>query len=455
MIKYIIILLMLPVWVSAQTLYVPNGVSGISTSPNGSVGIGTSTPDAAYKLDVRGGGIQVVNTATDGYTFVGRDNAPGNDSYFYHRMTGSFHIIGSNKYNSGTLRNLGFAIGGGDHESDVKMSVLANGNVGIGIAIPRFKLEISANNQLTVGNTHVDNPLEAENNYVRSNFGSNVYWDAQINRWTVSQIGANDFSAMIHPNGGGFSFLTSANSGNVARSLTHQEFMAYERMRITQDGNIGIGTGSPLSGLANKGLHIAQGHHTALLLGNPVVEDHGGIIQTTDNKHRVFLGANLYDDLTASWKSFKPGKGAAGISILADEGTWGTSIDFYCSRNTNELKTRMTINGDGNVGIGTTSPDAMLTVKGDIHTQEVRVDLDVPGPDYVFEKDYNLQSLSEIEAYINENKHLPEVPSAKEMEANGLNLKEMNLLLLKKVEELTLHLIEQQKQIEELKRRSK
>jgi hypothetical protein len=69
------------------------------------------------------------------------------------------------------------------------------------------------------------------------------------------------------------------------------------------------------------------------------------------------------------------------------------------------------------------------------------------GPDYVFEKDYNLLPLSELETYINQNKHLPEVPSAKEMDANGLNLKEMNLILLKKVEELTLHLIEQNKVI--------
>jgi hypothetical protein len=102
----------------------------------------------------------------------------------------------------------------------------------------------------------------------------------------------------------------------------------------------------------------------------------------------------------------------------------------------------------GNVGIGTTAPDTKLTVKGTIHTEEVRVDLSVPGPDYVFEKDYDLLSLSEIESYINQHKHLPEVPSAKQMGEEGLNLKEMNLILLKKVEELTLHLIEMNKKTE-------
>jgi len=112
----------------------------------------------------------------------------------------------------------------------------------------------------------------------------------------------------------------------------------------------------------------------------------------------------------------------------------------------------MTITSGGNVGIGTgtSAPDQKLTVNGIIHTEEVRVDLTVPGPDYVFEKEYDLLSLLDLEAYINQNKHLPEVPSAKQMAEEGLNLKEMNLLLLKKVEELTLHLIEVNKKTENL-----
>jgi hypothetical protein len=83
-----------------------------------------------------------------------------------------------------------------------------------------------------------------------------------------------------------------------------------------------------------------------------------------------------------------------------------------------------------------------------VHAKEVKVDLNVPGPDYVFEKDYNLMSLEEIKAYIEKHKHLPEVPSAKEMETNGVNLSEMNMILLKKVEELTLHVIELKKENE-------
>jgi len=116
----------------------------------------------------------------------------------------------------------------------------------------------------------------------------------------------------------------------------------------------------------------------------------------------------------------------------------------------------MTIRLNGNVGIGTDDPGSYkLAVNGSINAAEVKVTATIPGPDYVFEKDYKLPTLGEIESYITKNKHLPEVPSAKEMEENGLQLGEMNLLLLKKIEELTLYMIEQQKRIEQLETKVK
>ena len=104
----------------------------------------------------------------------------------------------------------------------------------------------------------------------------------------------------------------------------------------------------------------------------------------------------------------------------------------------------------GRVGIGIANPgaiDATLAVKGNIHTQEVIVDVQgAVVPDYVFEDSYPLLSLEEIEKFIAVNKHLPEVPSADVFEKNGMELKQMNLLLLKKIEELTLHMINQEKE---------
>ncbi|RXG11485.1 hypothetical protein DSM03_11616 [Leeuwenhoekiella aestuarii] len=89
---------------------------------------------------------------------------------------------------------------------------------------------------------------------------------------------------------------------------------------------------------------------------------------------------------------------------------------------------QFTVFSDGKVGIGTSSPDEALTVKGKIHTQEVRVDLDgAVAPDYVFKNDYKLLDLKEVKRFIHKEGHLPNIPSASEMNKDGLNLKEMNL----------------------------
>ena len=106
----------------------------------------------------------------------------------------------------------------------------------------------------------------------------------------------------------------------------------------------------------------------------------------------------------------------------------------------------------GNVGIGTTTPDEKLTVKGSIHSEEVKVDLSVPAPDYVFEADYHLTPLEQLRIYIKQNKHLPNIPTAKEMEANGIELGVMNMKLLEKMEELTLYILEQESRIKKLEK---
>ncbi|WP_108246740.1 tail fiber protein [Muricauda brasiliensis] len=104
----------------------------------------------------------------------------------------------------------------------------------------------------------------------------------------------------------------------------------------------------------------------------------------------------------------------------------------------------------GNFGLGTTNPDARLTVKGKVHAEEVKVDLSVPGPDYVFKEGYDLMSLEEVQTYIAEHGHLPNIPSAEEMQANGIQLGEMNMKLLEKIEELVLYTIKQEIKIERL-----
>ncbi len=115
------------------------------------------------------------------------------------------------------------------------------------------------------------------------------------------------------------------------------------------------------------------------------------------------------------------------------------------------------INSEGNVGIGTTNPTAKLTVAGDIRAREIKVEANA-GADFVFAEDYRLRSLPEVEQFITENKHLPDIAPANEMIEKGIDMGEMQIKLLQKIEELTLYVINlkkeneaQQKEIEILK----
>jgi hypothetical protein len=112
----------------------------------------------------------------------------------------------------------------------------------------------------------------------------------------------------------------------------------------------------------------------------------------------------------------------------------------------NIRKTAMSFVG-GKIGIGTVTPDSELTVKGLIHSREVKVTATAGGADFVFENEYDLPNLEKVETYIKKNKHLPEIASAKEMEKNGIHLAKMNIKLLQKIEELTLYTIQQEKRL--------
>jgi hypothetical protein len=121
----------------------------------------------------------------------------------------------------------------------------------------------------------------------------------------------------------------------------------------------------------------------------------------------------------------------------------GDARGFYSSE--------LTISGGGNVGIGTmkiNDPNYRLFVEKGIRTRKVKVD-QAAWPDFVFHPGYRVRPLSEIEQFIQQHQHLPDVPSAAEVEKEGLDLGDNQATLLKKIEELTLYVIEQNKQMAE------
>ncbi|WP_166923942.1 tail fiber protein [Flavobacterium poyangense] len=262
-------------------------------------------------------------------------------------------------------------------------------------------------------------------------------------------------------------------------------------------GNVGIGSVNPLARLevrngnillknllnndSNSAIMIAQsvtdGNHTELGTSiRSIVQSAGlntyGMQFFTKESHRTAqtekvriqgdgnVGIGILEPaaklaIQATTTGSNGGVRLHGFTNSADISYWSESQ--FAMAHSGQYKNLISSIGSsyfngGNVGIGTSVPDEKLTVNGKIHAQEVRIDLASPMtvPDYVFANDYKLKTLKEVESYIKENSHLPEIPSAKEIEKNGLMLAEMNMNLLKKVEELTLYAIEQQKNTEQL-----
>ncbi len=112
---------------------------------------------------------------------------------------------------------------------------------------------------------------------------------------------------------------------------------------------------------------------------------------------------------------------------------------------------RIFIAANGNIGIGTDNPINKLSVNGDIRSREVTVET-ANWPDYVFEQEYNLRPLEEVEKFILQHKHLPEIPTANDMHSNGLKLGDLQKKMMEKIEELTLYILQQQKQIDRLEK---
>jgi hypothetical protein len=136
----------------------------------------------------------------------------------------------------------------------------------------------------------------------------------------------------------------------------------------------------------------------------------------------------------------------------------GTQWWIVCSTlppfsQTNNKFTTLEVTGNstltGNVGIGTSTPgNYKLNVSGKIRANEVVVN--TTGADFVFDRDYKLPGLSDVDSFIKKNKHLPGIASAAEMKENGMNVSEAQTRLLQKVEELTLYIIQQDKKLSEV-----
>ena len=209
---------------------------------------------------------------------------------------------------------------------------------------------------------------------------------------------------------------------------------------IKKNGNIGVGTGSPSCKLEVSGeLKATELQSVSLsVTGNVCFRDLAGsstkVVTVNDNGNLMTTDFSTFHDNmgnhTATQNINLNGKKIVG-------GTSGAGGLFVAA------------NGNVRIGTGTMTPTKALEVNGTIRSKEVIVEV-ANWSDFVLDNNYNLMSLKDTERFIKQNGHLPNIPSAAEVEKEGIQLGEMNALLLQKVEELTLYIIELQNQIDKL-----
>lgn len=283
------------------------------------------------------------------------------------------------------------------------LTILNSGNVGVGVTSPVSKLDIS-------GSLHTNS-----SSALAAMASNGAYFG-----WNKSGGGGetNFINNIGGGNIGGFTFDKTANGSTFTRLLT-----------IAESGNVGIGISNPTSTLTvNGNLSISNGQNKFTYNGAADINlqyserGSGGRALVHDSGNKLTL--NYGGDFT----------GGTGI---------GTNVYFAAnSSGTSYIS-------NGSLAIGTSDAKGYkLAVAGNVVAEQITVKLQSSWPDYVFDRYYNLRSLKDLEQYLNANRHLPDIPSATEIHEKGQDLGKINSALVKNVEELTLHLIEKDKQIE-------
>ena len=291
-------------------------------------------------------------------------------------------------------------------------SISTQGSVGIGTTSPVANLTVMGNTAQYSGSTTPATPVGASLYLGDALFYNSSYYNS-----------APGLSAVYSPTtlvAGDLAFYAYNNAANSRREV----------MRILNSGNVGIGTTSPQHALGFA---------------------YGGL--TSDGSSGIGIMSGIY--YSGGWKYLNSSTKPATIQLQGDGSTLftnGSVSGTQGSAVSSGFGMSMMIAPTGNVGIGTTNPTSKLSVNGTITTKEVVVTA-TGWSDYVFLPAYRLKPLPEVAAYIQQNHHLPGIPSESEVRDNGISLGEMQSKLLAKIEELTLHAIQLDQQNRDLQER--
>jgi len=393
----------------------------------GKVGIGTSNP--SEKLQIENASSAKIklhttsSTSNSGIIFSGKRPTSSVNSTHYIGTTGDGNYSLAIEADEATFFKT----------NDVtRMMIRHDGNIGIGNTNPLQALSINKSINASYSTTNPDefggasDMLSLYNGSSASNVYTSLYFRSNGNAGNSAGR-----MVLVNETSGEGSFAFQLRDGSHTGETR-------EKMRLTSDGNLGIGI-NPIQALS-----VAKSINTSYSTVNP--EEFGGASDIMSLHNKGTSIADLYTSLY--FANDGNGGGATGRIVLVNETSGDGSFAFQLRDNTHtgETREKMRLTSEGNLGIGTINPDSKLAVNGIIHSKEVKVDL-IGWPDYVFKKDYKLLSVEEVENYIKKHGHLPKMPSAKEVEENGVMLGEMNKKLLEKIEELTLYTIAQEKNL--------
>ena len=389
------------------------------------VGIGTTVPAAKLDVKTTSNYVTQFNGASPMYMGIFEGDV-------YRGYLGSY---------AGAAEDVDFGTGSGNTagklhltiQANPKLTIGADGKVGIGITNPAHLLHINGGDL-----------------FVQSSSGLIRFGYQGANEWQMATTGA----------GADLRWYTTTDGGV---NITPRHY-------FSQNGNVGIGgfsgPGVPLGRLDVIGVGTTSATNTFLLRNSA-----GDTLLRMRDDGRMGIGYNG----TSYGRTINVGGSGANF-YTANEAAFGgaifptdTSLVIWSNSNANNYLVFQP--SWGNTGIGTYTPNAKLhlngamligsnservatgyslNVAGKIIAEEVKIQLRASWPDYVFADNYKLMPLDELEKSIQQNKHLPNIPSAAQVEKEGISVGDMNKRLIEKVEELTLYIIDLEKRLKKV-----